>query len=87
MGSFLIDGDIWGAFSETSDPERRPTFDVTTYIYGLEMVAIVATVLNLCDFVRNKNVVFYIDNSNAKGALVKGSPLPRLLTEWYKYSD
>ena len=63
-----------GTFAEDSTPEWGQTFGATTFIYGLEMLDIIATVLILGEFLRNKNVVFYIDNSNAKGALVKGLP-------------
>ena len=49
-------------------------FDSTTYIYGLEMLAIIATLMKCRTILRGRNVVFYIDNTNAKDALVKGFP-------------
>ena len=57
---------------ETSEEEWETTFRDTTYIYGLEMIAIVATVLVLGEKLRGKNVTFYIDNSNCRDALVRG---------------
>ena len=56
---------------------RRPasweeTIKGTVYIYGLEILAIVAIVLSLGESIINKNIMFYIDNRNAMGALVKG---------------
>ena len=47
-------------------------FPGTTYIYGLEMLAIVGILLSLGGKLRNKTVVFYIDNSNCRDAHVSG---------------
>ena len=60
---------IWG---ETSDPKWESTFIITAYIYGLEMLAILATIFLEGGFLRWKNVTFYIDNSNCRDALVRG---------------
>ena len=43
-----------------------------SYIYGLEMLAILAIICFLWEHLRNKNITLYIDNSNARDALVKG---------------
>ena len=40
-------------------------------MYGLEMLAIIATVFAAADFLGHKNVSFYIDNSNWRDALVR----------------
>ena len=38
------------------------------------MLAIIATLMKCRTILRGRNVVFYIDNTNAKDALVKGFP-------------
>ena len=58
--------------AEVSNPLWEVTLAGTTYIYGLEMLAIVAIILVLGEQLRNKNVTIYIDNSNARDALVRG---------------
>ena len=57
---------------ETSPPLWGATFDSATYIYGLEMLAVVGILLFLGAGLRNKTVVFYIDNSNCRDALARG---------------
>ena len=53
-------------------PLWEATGDSATYIYGLEMLAIVGIRLSLGGKLRNKTVVFYIDNSNCRDALFRG---------------
>ena len=79
VAEFLRVGEFQAVFKEVSSLEWQTTFKDTTYIYGLEMLAIIATVYILGDFLRNKNVVFYVDNSNAKDALVKGFSPTRII--------
>ena len=43
-------------------------------IYGLELIAAIAAIFTLRGFLRWRNATFYIDNSNAKDALVMGFP-------------
>ena len=69
---FLRIGEFQALFEEISSEERSNTFKDTTYIYGLEMLAIIAVVYILGEYLENKNIVFYVDNSNSKDALVKG---------------
>ena len=74
---FLRIGEFQAVFEEISSEEWSNTFKDTTYIYGLEMLAIIAVVYILGEYLKNKNIVFYVDNSNSKDALVKGfSPTP-----------
>ena len=69
---FLRLGGFQAVFEEISSLGWESTFQNTTYIYGLEMLAVLATIYILGEFLRNKNVVIYVDNSNTKDALVKG---------------
>ena len=48
----------------------------TSYIYGLEMLAILATLMERGDDIRNQSVTFYIDNNNALSAILKNSAKP-----------
>ena len=52
------------------------TFADTSYIYGLEMLAILATLMERGDDLRNQSVTFYIDNNNALLAILKNSAKP-----------
>ena len=52
------------------------TFEDTSYIYGLEMLAILATLMERGDDLRNQSVTFYIDNNNALLAILKNSAKP-----------
>ena len=47
------------------------TFANTSYIYGLEMLAILATLMEREDDLRNHSVTFYIDSNNALLAILK----------------
>ena len=61
---------------EHADAEWGTIFKDTTFIFGLELLAVVATVFRLRDLLRHKNVILYVDNSNNKDALVRGTPIP-----------
>ena len=52
------------------------TFEDTSYIYGLEMLEILATLMTEGDDLRGKSATFYIDNNNALVALIKNSATP-----------
>ena len=58
--------------SEQADATWADSFSETNLIYGLEMLAVIATMFVLRDFLAGRNVVFYVDNLNTKDALVKG---------------
>ena len=62
------------ALTEKTDTVWETIFSTTAYIYGLELLAVVATVFCLRDFARGENVVLYVGNSDAKNALVDGFP-------------
>ena len=62
-------------YSKTGNKWRK-TFEKTCYIYGLEVLAILAILLEECNELRNKSVTFYIDNNNALCALVKNAANP-----------
>ena len=57
--------------SEIADPERGTIFCDAALIYGLELLAAVATISPLRGFLIGKNVVIYVDNSNTTDALVR----------------
>ena len=58
--------------AEVPDTKRGYTFISTTYIYGLAMLAILATLFIDAEYLRGGNVTFYIDNSNCVDSLVRG---------------
>ena len=88
IAAIVIEPDVFktesmfsATFTETADPDWVTIFQGTTLIYGLELLAVIATIFVLRDFLRGKNVTFYVDNSNTKDALVKGfSPTPVINT-------
>ena len=57
--------------SEIADPERGAIFCDAALIYGLELLD-AAAIFFLMGFLRGKNVTLYVDNSNTRGALVRG---------------
>ena len=69
---FDATGEFHNLWAEPADPKWESTFILTTYIYGLDMLAILATILLEGGFLRGKNVTFYSDNSNCRDALVRG---------------
>ena len=50
------------------------TFTPTSYIYGLEMLAVLTTLTGKGAELANKSVTFYIDNDNALLAILKTPP-------------
>ena len=54
----------------------KETFEDTSYIYGLEMLAILAILMTEGEDLRGRSVTFYIDNNNALTALIKNSATP-----------
>ena len=59
-------------FTEVADKDWETIANDTTAIYCLEMLAAIALISALMDFIQDKNVVFYVGNSNTKDALAKG---------------
>ena len=72
-------GSFSALLSEVADPVWETIFCETTLIYGLELLAVVATIFALKDFLRGKNVTFYVDNPNTKDAMVKGFSLTKVI--------
>ena len=60
------------ALTEKTDTVWETIFSTTAYIYGLELLAVAASVCWIRDFPRGKNVVLYVGNSNTKDSLVNG---------------
>ena len=58
--------------SDVGDPSGETTLCESTYIYGLEMLAVLATLLVLRGRLMGENITIYVGNSNAKDALVNG---------------
>ena len=56
---------------EAASSPMGDTFEGATYIYGRDMLAIVGILLPLGGELRNKTVVFYLDNFNCRDALVR----------------
>ena len=54
----------------------RKTFATTSYIYGLEMLAVLATLMDKESDLGNKSPTFYIGNNNALLAILKKSAKP-----------
>ena len=71
-GLLALDGYSQTAITEKTDPVWETIFSTTAYIYGLELLAVAASVCWIRDFPRGKNVVLYVGNSNTKDPLVKG---------------
>ena len=78
LAAIVIDPDLFSTtnefpavLSEISGPGRCAIFCEATLIYGLELLAVVAAIFSLMDFLRGKNVAIYVDNSNTKDALVR----------------
>ena len=52
------------------------TYEETCYIYGLEVLEVLAILLERCNELRNKSVPPYINNNNSLCALVKNAANP-----------
>ena len=68
------------------------TFEDTRYIYGLEILAILAVLMTEGEDVRGKTFTFYVDNNIALDAIVKNSATPtsiQALTAliWHRIRD
>ena len=58
------------------------TFAPTSYIYGLEMLAVLTTLRGEGSDLANKSVTFYIDNNNALLAILKTPPTQPPYRQW-----
>merc|ERR1719158_1830588 len=56
--------------------KRKRTFAPTIYIYGLEMLAVLAALTEKGADLGNKSATFYIDSNNALLAILKNSAKP-----------
>ena len=63
---------IRNLWAEVPYPKWGNTCILTTYIYGVEMIAILSAIFLDAEYIRGKNVAFYIDNSNFREAVVRG---------------
>ena len=54
----------------------KSTFASTSYIYGLEMLAVLTTLVEDGDELANRAATFYIDNNNALLVILKNSANP-----------
>ena len=77
---------IGGVWSLKTGFRWKSTFAKTNFIYGLEMVALLALLMDESNDIRDKSATFYIDNDNALQALVKMPPDPRLSRAWWPSS-
>ena len=58
--------DRHGSFRASKTSNRRcETFEKTCYIYGIEVLGVLETLLGKCNELRRKSVTCYIDNINA----------------------
>ena len=67
-------------------------FETTNLIYGLEMLALLATLYIPNTPLRNQNATFHIDNKNAFGAVVKNNSKSTIITAmaqliWHKIRE
>ena len=70
----------------------KSTFAKTNFIYGLEMLALLALLMDETNDLRDKSVTFYIDNDNALQALVKNTAGPTVIQGmvaliWHRIRD
>ena len=72
VASFESDPHFAAVIDEEADKVWFDTFLETNLIYGLEMIAVIATMFVLRKFLSGRNVIFYVDNLNTKDSLVKG---------------
>ena len=72
VASFGGDPIFESVIAEEADKVWFGIFSETNLIYGLEMLAVIATMFVLRKFHSGRNVVFYVDNLNTKDSLVRG---------------
>ena len=70
----------------------KSTFAKTNFIYGLELLALLALLMEKGNDIRGKSVTFYIDNDNALHALVKNASEPTVIQGmvaliWHRLRD
>ena len=75
-GTFVAGNRIDSVRHSKTGLKWRKTFKKTCYIYGLEVLAVLAILLEKSNELRNKSVTFYIDNNNALSALIKNAANP-----------
>ena len=63
----------------TTGQRWKTLFNKTNYIYGLEMLAILALVIDPMADIDGKAIVFYIDNDNSVKSLVKNQSDTRVI--------
>ena len=63
----------------TTGKRWKTLFNKTNYIYGLEMLALLALVIDPRADIDGKAIVFYLDNDNAVKALVKNKSDTRVI--------
>ena len=69
---FAKDNSSESTCTEVADKDWETIFNDAALICGLEMLAAIALIFALRDFVHDKNVVCYVYNSNTNDALVGG---------------
>ena len=70
----------------------RSTFAKTSFVYGLEILALFALLMQEGNDIRNQSVTFYIDNDNALQALVRNCAGPSVVQGlvaliWHRLRD
>ena len=71
VGQFKSSHTINECIAMTTGKRWKTIFNETNYIYGLEMLAVLALVIDPKADIDGKAIVFYLDNDNAVKALVK----------------
>ena len=72
---------IDGAWSLKTGFRRKSTFVKTNFIYGLELLALLALLHQDNNDIRDKSATFYFDNNNALQALVRNTS-GHTVTQW-----
>ena len=75
-GTFEASDTIDSIIASKTANAWRKTFGKTCYIYGLEMLAVLAILMAKNNGLEGRTATFYIDNNNALQALVKNSGNP-----------
>ena len=90
--TFAVNKTIKRVCATRTGRRRVETFEDASYIYGLDMLAALATLMAEGEDIRGKSVTFYIDNNNAREAIIKNSATPiaiQALTAliWHRIRD